>query len=68
MWAHIAAYNLIRTDMAQAAARHDISPRSIAPDPFLPRIGGLARASPFRLAQKRTSARTSNHAPRNHSG
>jgi len=30
VWAHILAYNLIRTVMAQAAARHDISPRSIS--------------------------------------
>src|SRR5262249_36232486 len=30
VWAHILAYNLIRTVMAQAAARHDIPPRSIS--------------------------------------
>jgi len=30
VWAHILAYNLIRTVMAQAAARHDLSPRSIS--------------------------------------
>ena len=30
VWAHILAYNLIRTVMAQAAARHDILPRSIS--------------------------------------
>jgi Transposase DDE domain len=30
VWAHILAYNLIRTVMAQAAARHDIVPRSIS--------------------------------------
>ncbi len=30
VWAHILAYNLIRTVMAQAAARHDIEPRSIS--------------------------------------
>src|SRR5262249_29419558 len=30
VWAHILAYNLIRTVMAQAAARHDVSPRSIS--------------------------------------
>ena len=30
MWAHILAYNLIRTVMAQAAARHAIPPRSIS--------------------------------------
>ncbi len=30
VWAHVLAYNLIRTVMAQAAARHDIVPRSIS--------------------------------------
>ena len=30
VWAHLLAYNLIRTVMAQAAARHDIPPRSIS--------------------------------------
>jgi hypothetical protein len=30
VWAHILAYNLIRTVMAQAAATHDIPPRSIS--------------------------------------
>jgi hypothetical protein len=28
VWAHILAYNLIRTVMTQAAARHDIPPRN----------------------------------------
>jgi hypothetical protein len=30
VWAHILAYNLIRTVVAQAAATHDIPPRSIS--------------------------------------
>jgi hypothetical protein len=30
VWAHILAYNLIRTIMAQAALRHDIEPRTIS--------------------------------------
>jgi len=30
VWAHVLAYNLIRTVMAQAAATHDIPPRSIS--------------------------------------
>src|SRR5262249_42193421 len=30
VWAHLLAYNLIRTVMAQAAAKHDIPPRSIS--------------------------------------
>jgi hypothetical protein len=30
VWTHVLAYNLIRTVMAQAAARHDMPPRSIS--------------------------------------
>ena len=30
VWAHVLAYNLIRTVMAQAAARHNVLPRSIS--------------------------------------
>jgi hypothetical protein len=30
LWTHILAYNLIRTVMAQAAARHGVEPRSIS--------------------------------------
>jgi hypothetical protein len=30
VWAHVLAYNLIRTVMAQAAARQEIPPRSIS--------------------------------------
>jgi hypothetical protein len=30
LWTHILAYNLIRTVMAQAAAQHDIEPRTIS--------------------------------------
>jgi hypothetical protein len=30
LWAHVLAYNLIRTVMAQAAARHGLDPRSIS--------------------------------------
>ena len=30
IWAHVLAYNLIRTIMAQAASEHDIQPRSIS--------------------------------------
>jgi hypothetical protein len=30
IWTHVLAYNLIRTIMAQAAAKHDIVPRSIS--------------------------------------
>jgi Transposase DDE domain len=30
LWTHVLAYNLIRTIMAQAAAKHDVEPRSIS--------------------------------------
>ena len=30
IWTHVLAYNLIRTIMAQAAAKHDLEPRSIS--------------------------------------
>src|SRR5262249_58749210 len=30
VWAHLLAYNLIRTVMAQAAARHGVEPRSLS--------------------------------------
>lgn len=30
VWAHVLAYNLIRTVMAQAAAKHEVMPRSIS--------------------------------------
>ena len=30
VWAHVLAYNLIRTVMAQAAAEHDAEPRSLS--------------------------------------
>jgi hypothetical protein len=30
IWAHVLAYNLIRTVMAQAAATHDLVPRTIS--------------------------------------
>ena len=30
IWTHVLAYNLIRTVMAQAAAKHGITPRSIS--------------------------------------
>ena len=30
MWAHVLAYNLIRTVMARAAAEHEVVPRSIS--------------------------------------
>jgi hypothetical protein len=30
IWTHMLAYNLIRTALAQAAARHDVQPRTIS--------------------------------------
>jgi hypothetical protein len=61
VWAHILAYNLIRTVMAQAAARHDVLPRTIsfkgalqtleAFQPLLEWGAGWDAASRLRLCQ-----------------
>ena len=61
IWAHVLAYNLIRTVMAQAAATHDLSPRSIsfkgamqtleAFQPLLEHQAGQGRAHRVRLYQ-----------------
>src|SRR5829696_3721598 len=61
LWAHVLAYNLIRTVMAQAAIRHGLEPRSIsfkgavqALEAFQPalalagRLGAAARAALYR--------------------
>jgi hypothetical protein len=49
VWAHVLAYNLVRTVMAQAAARHEVEPRSVSFKgavqtllAFQPLIAGLA--------------------------
>jgi hypothetical protein len=57
VWAHVLAYNLIRTVMAQAAARHGVLPRSISfkgamqtLEAFQPLLGlGAARDAARRL-------------------
>jgi hypothetical protein len=46
VWAHILAYNLIRTVMAQAAARHDVSPRFDSPQPRPIRLDPLPQLRP----------------------
>ena len=45
VWAHVLAYNLIRTVMAQAAARHDVVPRSISFTGAMQTAGGLPAAA-----------------------
>jgi Transposase DDE domain len=62
LWAHVLAYNLIRTLMAQAAAKHGVLPRSISfkgamqtLEAFQPRIEDQAtqdRAGGLRLYQE----------------
>ena len=62
LWAHVLAYNLIRTLMAQAAAKHGVLPRSISfkgamqtLEAFQPRIEGQAtqdKAGGLRLYQE----------------
>lgn len=45
VWAHVLAYNLIRTVMAQAAARYDIPPRSISFTGVAANVGGVPAAA-----------------------
>ena len=53
IWAHLLAYNLIRTVMAQAAMQHDVLPRSLSFKAALQTIGAfgipLLLSSPSRL-------------------
>ena len=51
VWAHVLAYNLIRTVMAQAAAKHDLPPRSIS---F---TGAMQALTAFRPLLERGAAR-----------
>jgi hypothetical protein len=53
IWAHLLAYNLIRTVMAQAAAEHGVEPRSVSfkgavqtLDAFRPVIAALGESDP----------------------
>jgi hypothetical protein len=51
VWAHILAYNLIRTVMAQAAARHDVLPRSISFTGAMPTLEALQPLLELGVAQ-----------------
>ena len=71
VWAHVLAYNLIRTVMAQAAARHGVAPRSISftgamqtLEAFQPLLEfGAARDAAGRLAPVPRPARCHRHPP-----
>ena len=55
VWAHILAYNLIRTVMAQAAARQDVVPRSIS---FTGTLQTLAAFQPLLSSGRPATPRT----------
>jgi hypothetical protein len=51
VWAHVLAYNLIRAVMAQAAARHEIPPRSISFTGAMQTLGAFQPLLEFGAAQ-----------------
>jgi hypothetical protein len=51
IWTHVLAYNLIRTVMAQAAATHDLAPRSISFKGALQTLEAFQPAIEFQTAQ-----------------
>jgi hypothetical protein len=56
VWVHVLAYNLIRTVMAEAAARHGIPPRSISFTGAMQTLGAfepLLATGPTRTAERR---------------
>jgi hypothetical protein len=55
-WAHLLAYNLIRTVMAQAAARHDCTPRRISFTGACQTLAAFAFLSPSRAGDPRVYA------------
>jgi hypothetical protein len=55
VWAHILAYNLIRTVMAQAAARHGVAPRSISFTGAMQTLEAFQPLLEFGAAQDATS-------------
>jgi hypothetical protein len=55
VWTHILAYNLIRTVMAQAAARHGVAPRSISFTGAMQTLEAFQPLLEFGAAQDATS-------------
>jgi Transposase DDE domain len=50
VWAHVLAYNLVRTVMAQAAAEHDLEPRSLSFTGALQTLAAVQPLLEFRAA------------------
>jgi hypothetical protein len=55
VWAHVLAYNLIRTVMAQAAARHGVAPRSLSFTGAMQTLEAFQPLLDFGAAQDATS-------------
>ncbi len=55
VWAHILAYNLLRTVMARAAARHGVEPRSISFTGAMQTLGAFQPLLEFSAAQDAAS-------------
>ena len=55
VWAHILAYNLLRTVMAQAAARHGAEPRSLSFTGAMQTLQAFQPLLAFGAAQDATS-------------
>lgn len=55
VWAHILAYNLLRTVMAQAAARHGVEPRSLSFTGAMQTLEAFQPLLDFGAAQNATS-------------
>jgi hypothetical protein len=53
IWTHVLAYNLIRTIMAQAAARHDIQPQTISFKGALQFLGEFQRLIDYQACRGR---------------
>jgi len=55
VWAHVLAYNLIRTVMAQAAARHGVAPRTISFTGAMQTLGAFQPLLEFGAAREAAS-------------